>query len=80
MLLETQDDGRALVAAVRRAAAVHNLTWEALVPDEFTVNMLAEAAEEQAYVAMGAEKQRLREHICATYGISIRELASLAIP
>ena len=80
MLLETQEDGHAIVAAVRRAAAVHNRSWEALVPDHFTVNLLAEAAEEQAYVAMAAQKQRLREHICATYGISVRELASLAMP
>lgn len=54
------------------------MTWEALVPDQFTVNLLAEAAEEHAYIAMAAEKERLREHICATYGISIRELSSLA--
>ena len=77
-MLTEQQDGHALVAAVRRAAAVHDVTWEALVPDQFTVNLLAEAAEERAFVAMAAEKARLREHICATYGISIRELASLA--
>lgn len=75
-----EEDGHALVAAVRSAAAVHNVTWEALVPDRFTVNLLAETAEEQAYLAMAVEKQRLREHICETYGISIRELASLAMP
>lgn len=80
MLLDTETDGRALVAAVRRAAALHNITWEAMVPDQFTVNMLAEAAEEQAYIAMAGEKARLRDHICATYGISARELASLALP
>ena len=80
MLLETHEDGPALVTAVRRAAAVHNVTWEALVPDQFTVNLLAESAEEQAYLAMAVEKQRLRDHICETYGISIRELASLAMP
>lgn len=79
MLLELQADGRALVAAVRTAAAAHNLTWEALVPDQFTVDFCAEAAEEQAYLTMAAEKARLREHICATYGISVRELASLAM-
>ncbi len=77
-MLMQQEDGRELVGAVRRAAATHNMTWEALVPDQFTVNLLAEAAEECAFVAMAAEKARLREHICATYGISIRELASLA--
>ena len=80
MLLETQEDGRELVAAVRRAARAHNLTWEALVPDQFTIDLRAEAAEERAYVAMAAEKARLRDHICATYGLSIRELASLAMP
>lgn len=82
MLLEGKqdEDGPALVAAVRRAAMAHNATWEAMVPDHFTVNLRAEIAEEQAYVAMAAEKQRLRDHICATYGISIRELASLAMP
>ncbi|WP_425230080.1 hypothetical protein [Sphingomonas sp.] len=65
---------------MRRAAALHNLTWEALVPDQFTVDVRAEAAEERAYFAMAAEKARLRDHICATYGISARELASLAMP
>jgi hypothetical protein len=74
------EDGHALVAAVRRAAAIHNQSWEAMVPDAFTVDLRAEAAEEQAYAAMAVEKARLREHICATYGISIRELASLATP
>lgn len=80
MSLQTLEDGHPLVAAVRRAAVVHNATWEALVPDQFTVNLLAEVAEEQAYLAMAAEKQRLRDHICKTYGLSIRELASLAMP
>lgn len=80
MLLQSQEDGPALVAAVRRAAALHNATWEALVPDQFTIDLRAEAAEEQAYLAMAAEKQRLRDHICATYDISVRELASLAMP
>lgn len=73
-------DGPALVNAVRAAARVHNLTWEAMVPDAFMVNLLAEAAEERAYLEMAKHKARLREHICATYGISIRELASLAMP
>lgn len=79
MSLLQQEDGRDLVTAVRRAAALHNLSWEQLVPDQFTINLAAEAAEERAFVAMAAEKARLREHICATYGISIRELASLAM-
>lgn len=79
MELNTLEDGHTLVGAVRRAAAVHNATWEALVPDQFHVNLLAEEAEEHAYLAMAREKSRLREHICATYGISIRELSSLAM-
>jgi hypothetical protein len=69
-----------LVAVVRAAAAVHNATWESLVPDPFTVNAAAEAEEEAAYAEMAAAKRALRDHICATYGISIRELASLAMP
>lgn len=50
-----------------------------MIPDQFTIDLRAEAAEERAFSAMAAEKERLREHICATYGISIRELASLAM-
>lgn len=79
MSLANLEEGHALVAAVRRAAIAHNASWEALVPDKLTINLLAEAAEEQAFIAMAAEKARLREHICQTYGISIRELASLAM-
>ncbi len=79
MSLQHLEDGPALVATVRRAAAVHNASWEAMVPDQFTIDLRAEAAEERAFNAMAAEKQRLREHICATYGITIRELASLAM-
>ena len=71
-------DGRDLVAAVRAAARVHSSSWEALVPDRFTVNLLAEAAEEQAYAEMAEAKAKLRDHICEIYGISIRELSSLA--
>jgi hypothetical protein len=71
-------DGRDLVAAVREAAWVHGKTWEALVPDQFTINLAAEADEEMAYAEMAAAKAVLREHICRTYGISIRELSSLA--
>ena len=71
-------DGKELVAAVHAAAKVHNSTWEALVPDRFTVNLKAEAAEELAYAEMSAAKSALRDHICETYGISIRELSSLA--
>ena len=71
-------DGGMLVEAVRDAARRHNATWEALVPDHFTINLLAEEAEEQAYSEMAMAKAELREHICRTYGISIRELTSLA--
>lgn len=79
--LETMPtEGEALVAAVRAAAAVHHSSWEALVPDAFTVNAAAEAQEEAAYAEMAAAKRRLRDHICRVYGISIRELASLAMP
>jgi hypothetical protein len=75
-----QEDARALVDAVRAAAKRHNLTWDALVPDRFTVNAAAEEAEEAAYAEMAQAKRALRDHICATYGISIDELASLAMP
>ena len=69
-----------LVAAVREAALAHDATWEALVPDPFTVNLSAEAAEEAAYEDMAKAKRALRAHICDTYGLSIRELSSLAMP
>ena len=71
-------EGRALVAKVREAARRHNATWEALVPDHFTIDLAAEAAEEAAYADMAAAKLTLRQHICETYGLSPRELASLA--
>lgn len=74
------EDGPRLVDAVRTAARAHSLSWEAMVPDQFTVNLAAEAAEEAAYREMAARKRALRDHICATYGISIRELTSLAMP
>jgi uncharacterized Fe-S center protein len=80
MTTDVQHEGHALVAAVRAAARIHNSTWEALVPDSFTVNLSAEIAEEIAYADMAVIKQQLRDHICTTYGISIRELASLAMP
>jgi plasmid stability protein len=80
MAFQLQEEARELVAAVRRAAALHNASWEAMVPDHLTINLAAEAAEEQAYLAMSAEKAKLRDHICEVYGISIRELASLAMP
>ncbi len=64
--------------AVRAAARHHNTTWEALVPDPFTVNFVHEQAEEAAYAEMARAKAALRDHICETYGISLRELGSLA--
>lgn len=73
-------EARALVEAVRAAAERHNLTWDALIPDRFTVNAAAEAAEDAAYAEMAQAKRALRDHICATYGISIDELSSLAMP
>lgn len=73
-------EGHALADAVHVAARVHNSTWEALVPDSFIVNPAAELAEERAYADMAAAKQVLRDHICETYGISVREPSSLAVP
>jgi hypothetical protein len=73
-------DGHSLVEQVRVAARLHNRTWEAMVPDQFTVNLAAEAAEEAAYAEMARRKRALRDHICDTYGISVRELTSLALP
>jgi hypothetical protein len=74
------DEARLLVEDVRAAARRHNITWEKMVPDAVTLNLAAEAAEEAAYSDMAAAKARLRDHICATYGLTIRELASLALP
>jgi hypothetical protein len=73
-------DGKELVEEVRKAARLHNTTWEALVPDAYRVDVAHEAAEELAYAEMAAAKRTLRDHICATYGITVRELASLAAP
>lgn len=73
-------DARELVASVREAARRHNQTWENLVPDAFRIDLVHEEAEELAYAEMAAAKRALRDHICETYGISIRELASLAMP
>jgi hypothetical protein len=80
MLTQDLNDARELVESVRAAARAHNRTWEALVPDAFTVNLAAEAEEERAYEAMATAKHALRDHICSVYGLSIRELASLAMP
>lgn len=74
------DQAHRLVAAVRAAAAVHAASWEALVPDSFTIDLTQEQAEEEAYAVMAVEKAALRRHICDTYGLTIRELASLALP
>lgn len=73
-------EGRELVESVREAARAHSVTWEAMVPDCFTVDLGAEAAEEAAYAEMARRKRALRDHICDVYGISIRELTSLAMP
>ena len=73
-------DPKALVAAVRNAARRHNTTWEALVPDTLRVDFAHEQAEELAYAEMAAAKAALRDHICETYGLSVRELSSLALP
>ncbi|MDQ2878135.1 MAG: hypothetical protein M3R41_03540 [Pseudomonadota bacterium] len=80
MRIDTHIEGHDLVSQVRAAAKAHNATWEALVPDRFQINLAAERAEEDAYAEMAAAKAELRAHICRTYGISIRELASLAMP
>lgn len=79
-VMMTSMTGPELVAEVRAAAALHRMTWEAMVPTSFIVNAEAEAAEEDAYRDMAEAKRRLRDHICETYGISVRELASLAMP
>lgn len=72
-----KDEARRLVDAVRDAASRHATSWETLVPDSSTINPSAEAAEEAAYAAMARAKRALRDHICAAYGISLRELSSL---
>jgi hypothetical protein len=78
--MQNEQDGRTLVESVRAAAARHNLTWEALVPDPYRIDVAHEEAEELAYKEMEAAKDQLRDHICHTYGISYRELSSLARP
>jgi len=75
---EEMEEGRRLVAEVRAAAARHRTTWEALVPDQFNVDLAHERAEEAAYAEMAEAKRALRDHFCAVYGLSPRELASLA--
>lgn len=78
--MSEETDGRRLVEMVREAARLHNSSWEAMVPDAFTVDLVFEAAEERAYAEMATAKSLLRDHICHVYGISIRELSSLAMP
>jgi len=73
-------DGKELVAVVREAARKHSLTWDALVPCHSYVDFAHEEAEERAYAEMAKAKRALRDHICKTYGITVRELASLAMP
>ena len=80
MIAEEIRRGHQLVEAVREAARTHNKTWEALVPDPFTINLAAEEEEERAYAEMAVVKRALRDHICQVYGITIRELNSLAMP
>lgn len=75
---EGAEAGRALVADVRSAATRHRRTWEAMVPDLHTVDLTHEPAEEAAYAEMNAAKRRLRDHICAAYGLSVDELIGLA--
>src|ERR1700761_5596693 len=57
-------EGQHLVAAVRTAARAHRTPWDALVPNQFEVNLSAEQAEEAAYSEMARAKARLRDHIC----------------
>ena len=76
--MSNEEEAKILVASVHAAAKRHRTTWEALVPDQFTVDLLHEPAEEAAYAEMAEAKRRLRDHICATYGLSVRELISLA--
>jgi hypothetical protein len=75
---DTVTEGHRLVARVRAAAVAHSKSWDELVPNRLEINFDAEVAEEAAYADMAGHKAALREHICATYGLSIRELASLA--
>lgn len=75
---DTQREGRDLVADVREAAALHKVSWGLLVPSPHMVDLGAEHVEEMAYQDMAEAKRRLRDHICATYGISASELCSLA--
>ncbi|MBA2934761.1 hypothetical protein HZF05_11700 [Sphingomonas sp. CGMCC 1.13654] len=75
---DTQREGRDLVGEVREAAARHKVSWGLLVPSPHVVDLGAEHIEEMAYQDMADAKRRLRDHICATYGITAAELCSLA--
>ena len=72
-------EGRILVTVVREAAKKHNVTWGMLVPAPDKVNDWAEPIEEAAFQELAVAKHELRQHICETYGISVTELANLAI-
>lgn len=71
-------EAHALVAAVREAARRHGIAWATMIPDPHSFNAAAEAHEEAAFQDMAEAKAALRRHICDTYGLSPRELASLA--
>jgi hypothetical protein len=75
---DDQNDGRALVAEVRDAAARHKMSWAQLVPSPYVVDLGAEPSEELAFQEMAGAKRRLRDHICTIYGITAAELCSLA--
>jgi hypothetical protein len=77
-MTETEREGRDLVADVRAAAARHKVSWGLLVPNAHVVDLGAEHGEELAYQDMAEAKRRLRDHICAAYGITAAELGSLA--
>jgi hypothetical protein len=78
IMTETEREGRDLVADVREAAARHKVSWGLLVPTPHVVDLGAEHVEEMAFQDMAKAKRRLREHICATYGLTVAELCSLA--
>ena len=77
-MTETEREGRDLVAEVRGAAARHKISWGLLVPSATLVDRDAEHLEETAWQDLAEAKRRLRDHICATYGITAAELCSLA--
>ena len=72
-------EGRILVTFIREAAKKHNVTWGMLVPAPDKINDWAEPIEEAAFRELAAAKHELRQHICEMYGISVTQLANLAI-